>query len=169
MYDNSYKSTTKPIFLFADSQLLFWNQNGKPFLNTIRDFLTQIRPKAAYIGASNGDEPTFYSIFEAAMDSIDIRDRRRQGMCDRNAQLLEACGFYGCALRIHGDSKGRERNHGRRRTRLAQPALGTAPRHQVQFGPLRDPTRGSGDVHTRGPRPDRGAGSSLHGERPLDP
>jgi peptidase E len=34
------------------------------------------RPKAAYIGASNGDRPEFYSLFEAAMEGIDIRDCR---------------------------------------------------------------------------------------------
>lgn len=33
-------------------------------------------PKAAYIGASNGDAPEFYSIFEAAMEGIDIRNCR---------------------------------------------------------------------------------------------
>jgi hypothetical protein len=31
---------------------------------------------AAYIGASNGDRPEFYGIFEAAVDAIGITDRR---------------------------------------------------------------------------------------------
>ena len=31
-------------------------------------------PKAAYIGASSGDAPEFYSIFEAAMGACDIRN-----------------------------------------------------------------------------------------------
>jgi cyanophycinase-like exopeptidase len=35
------------------------------------------RPAAAYLGASNGDDPAFYSIFEAAMDGAGIADRRR--------------------------------------------------------------------------------------------
>jgi cyanophycinase len=33
-------------------------------------------PNAAYIGASNGDVEEFYSIFEAAMDGIDVGQRR---------------------------------------------------------------------------------------------
>lgn len=33
-------------------------------------------PKAAYVGASNGDDPAFYSIFEAAMEGIGIRNCR---------------------------------------------------------------------------------------------
>ena len=32
--------------------------------------------RAAYIGASNGDRPEFYAIFEAATDAIGITDRR---------------------------------------------------------------------------------------------
>ena len=66
----------RPIYLFADSQLLFWSHKGTPFLNTVRERIVPVAPRAAYIGASNGDEPQFYSIFEAAMDSIGIRDRR---------------------------------------------------------------------------------------------
>lgn len=33
-------------------------------------FIESQRPKAAYIGASNDDEPAFYHIFQAAMESI---------------------------------------------------------------------------------------------------
>ena len=33
-------------------------------------------PKAAYVGASNGDDPQFYSIFEAAMENAGIHDCR---------------------------------------------------------------------------------------------
>jgi cyanophycinase len=66
----------QPIYLFADSQLLFWSNNGTLFLNTIRELIVPAAPKAAYIGASNGDDPQFYSIFEAAMENIGIRDCR---------------------------------------------------------------------------------------------
>jgi cyanophycinase len=66
----------KPIYLLADSQLLFWNDRGTPFLQTVKGFVGQPSPKAAYIGASNGDDPQFYSIFEAAMDTVEIQDRR---------------------------------------------------------------------------------------------
>lgn len=69
-------SPLQPIYLFADSQLLFWkNQNGL-FLQSMRERVGHHSPKAAYIGASNGDDPQFYSIFEAAMESVDIRDCR---------------------------------------------------------------------------------------------
>ena len=66
----------QPIYLFADSQLLFWSNKGTPFLDSIRELIIPAAPKAAYIGASNGDDPQFYSIFEAAMENIGIRDCR---------------------------------------------------------------------------------------------
>ena len=65
-----------PVYLFADSELLFWKDQGKPFLDSIRPFLGPEVPQAAYIGASNGDVQEFYSIFEAAMDGIDVGKRR---------------------------------------------------------------------------------------------
>jgi cyanophycinase-like exopeptidase len=69
----------QPIFLLADSQLLFWRGQDEPFLNRVRSLLGE-RPddtfKAAYIGASNGDDPTFYDIFVAAMTGIHIHDCR---------------------------------------------------------------------------------------------
>lgn len=66
--------TLQPIYLFADSQLLFWKNKGEPFLDSISPRVMHSSPKAAYIGASNGDAPEFYSIFEAAMEGIDIRN-----------------------------------------------------------------------------------------------
>lgn len=71
----------KPIFLLSDSQLLFWNTPDGPFLNRVRQLLPpedtlQRAPKAAYIGASNGDRRDFYDLFVAAMEGIDIRDCR---------------------------------------------------------------------------------------------
>jgi peptidase E len=66
----------QPIYLFADSQLLFWRAEGTLFLNTIRELIISTSPKAAYIGASNGDDPQYYSIFEAAMQNIGIQDCR---------------------------------------------------------------------------------------------
>jgi cyanophycinase len=65
-----------PVYMFADSELLFWKSRGKLFLDSIRAFLKPEMPKAAYIGASNGDVEEFYSIFEAAMDGIDVGQRR---------------------------------------------------------------------------------------------
>jgi cyanophycinase len=65
-----------PVYLFADSELLFWKCRGKSFLESIRAFLGPEVPKAAYIGASNGDVEEFYSIFEAAMDGIEVWTRK---------------------------------------------------------------------------------------------
>jgi cyanophycinase len=69
-------SALLPIYLFADSQLLFWGNRGNLFLKSVTDQVKHPSAKAAYIGASNGDNPQFYSIFEAAMDSVNILDRR---------------------------------------------------------------------------------------------
>lgn len=66
----------KPIFLFADSQLLFWRHDDTLFLERLRRELPEANPRAAYIGASNGDDPAYYQIFEAAMDGIGVTDRR---------------------------------------------------------------------------------------------
>ncbi|HEX8709304.1 MAG TPA: Type 1 glutamine amidotransferase-like domain-containing protein [Pyrinomonadaceae bacterium] len=66
----------QPIYLFADSQLLWWKQEGGLFLSRVREALESEAPSAAYIGASNGDEPVFYSLFEAAMANVGINRRR---------------------------------------------------------------------------------------------
>ena len=62
----------KPIFLLADSQLLFWRENGELLLERVAK--TSDRQKAAYVGASNGDQPKFYEIFVAAMEGVGIFD-----------------------------------------------------------------------------------------------
>ena len=65
------------ICLTADSQPLLRAVDGRyPFLESLRREVPAVRPRAAYIGASNGDEPAFYEIFEAAMDVLQIEDRR---------------------------------------------------------------------------------------------
>jgi cyanophycinase-like exopeptidase len=70
----------KPLYLLADSQLLFWKRHDRLLLEAALDGLTQGNPpSAAYIGASNGDRAEFYEIFEAAMDAIGITDRRMVG------------------------------------------------------------------------------------------
>jgi cyanophycinase len=66
----------QPIYLFADSQLLFWRNQDGLFLDSIRELIDGSAPKAAYLGASNGDDPAFYSIFEAAMEGIGIDNCR---------------------------------------------------------------------------------------------
>ena len=66
----------KPIFLFADSQLLFWRENGALLIERIVEATTRDQLKAAYVGASNGDQPDFYEIFVAAMEGIGVVDCR---------------------------------------------------------------------------------------------
>lgn len=66
----------KPIYLLADSQLLFRGGGGSLLPDSIRRLAGRDSPRAAYLGASNGDAPEYYSIFEAAMDGAGVHDRR---------------------------------------------------------------------------------------------
>ena len=66
----------KPIFLLADSQLLFWRENGQLVLERVVKARTRDRLKAAYLAASNGDDPDFYAIFVAAMEGVGVFDCR---------------------------------------------------------------------------------------------
>jgi peptidase E len=66
----------QPIYLLADSQLLFWKRDGVPFLESIKALLPSAGPKAAYIGASNGDVLDFFGIFEAAVAGVGLTDYR---------------------------------------------------------------------------------------------
>lgn len=66
----------KPIFLLADSQLLFYKSGDGLLLDRIKKLIhKEVKVdeiKAAYIGASNNDDPQFFEIFEMAMHQIDI-------------------------------------------------------------------------------------------------
>src|SRR5215216_4971390 len=66
----------KPIFLLADSQLLFWRENGQLLIERVVKEKARDQLKAAYIGASNGDDPDFYAIFVAAMEGVGVFDCR---------------------------------------------------------------------------------------------
>jgi|SRR5579871_143072 len=66
----------KPIYLLADSQLLFWKENDRLFMERVKEDLDSPEPKAAYLGASNGDQPEYYDLFEAAMEQIGLSNRR---------------------------------------------------------------------------------------------
>lgn len=66
----------RSIFLLADSQLLFWRENGQLVLERVVKARTRDRLKAAYVGASNGDDPDFYAIFIAAMEGVGVFDSR---------------------------------------------------------------------------------------------
>jgi len=74
-------TSIKPIFLLADSQLLFWrDEEGRRFLERARALIEADAPgrpiKAAYLGASNGDASELYELFLAAMAEIGVRDCR---------------------------------------------------------------------------------------------
>lgn len=67
----------QPLYLFADSALLFWKRKGRLLLDDALAGMSRDAPIcAAYIGASNGDRPEFYDIFEAAVDALGLFDRR---------------------------------------------------------------------------------------------
>jgi len=66
----------KPLYLLADSQLFFWKSGGDSLAERIRADLDSGKPSAAYMGASNGDQPEFYNLFAAAMESMEISDCR---------------------------------------------------------------------------------------------
>lgn len=64
------RSEPAPLFLISDSQLLFWGDEDGRFIDRVAACTGPGAPRAAYLGASNGDEPDFYSIFLAAMEGI---------------------------------------------------------------------------------------------------
>jgi len=65
-----------PIYLLADSQPLFLNEGGESLLSRIKADINKSTIKAAYVGASNCDEPAFYGIFTEAMNAAGIDDLR---------------------------------------------------------------------------------------------
>jgi cyanophycinase-like exopeptidase len=62
---------SQPLYLFADSQPLFWR--GGAFLAGLCQAAGNSQPNVAYIGASNGDSPDAHGIFAAAFAQIDTR------------------------------------------------------------------------------------------------
>lgn len=69
----------KPLYLLADSQLLFSDPKTSRFFESIRASLQVDRAtltKAAYVGASNGDNPDYFALFTAAMDKINVHQSR---------------------------------------------------------------------------------------------
>ncbi len=67
-------SANNPIYLFADSRLLFWRERCAYCLEPVTQQYPA--PRAAYVGASNGNEPAFYAIFAAAMETIGVVEHR---------------------------------------------------------------------------------------------
>jgi cyanophycinase len=65
-----------PVYLLADSQLLFSRPGGRPLLASAREAIGSPEVRAAYVGAANGDQPEYFSIFEGAMEIISVWERR---------------------------------------------------------------------------------------------
>ena len=65
-----------PLYLLADSQLLFSRAGDNGFTSRIRANLPSSAPKAAYLGASNHDRAEFYGLFVAAMELMGISNCR---------------------------------------------------------------------------------------------
>jgi len=65
--------TVKPLYLLADSQLLFRQGDENSLSARLRAELPE-SPKAAYVGASSHDQPEFYDLFRAAMEVAGVRD-----------------------------------------------------------------------------------------------
>lgn len=68
----------KPCYLLADSRLLFEKRSdGARFLDDVVMNANSKRPSIAYIGASNGDNRTFYhDIFLPACEPFELGERR---------------------------------------------------------------------------------------------
>jgi hypothetical protein len=64
------------MYLLADSQILFWRDGDRLFIEKIREQLDNPTPTAAYLGASNGDAPEFYELFRAAMEGVGLQSCR---------------------------------------------------------------------------------------------
>jgi cyanophycinase len=60
---------TESLYLFADSQPLFWRSGA--FLTGLCQGAGNSQPNVAYIGASNGDSPDAHGIFAAAFEQVE--------------------------------------------------------------------------------------------------
>ncbi|HEX2853463.1 MAG TPA: Type 1 glutamine amidotransferase-like domain-containing protein [Opitutaceae bacterium] len=66
--------TLGPIYALADSNLLFRRKkDGSVLLDDVVKYTGVQRPLVAYVGASNGDRPEFYSqIFQSAIKQVEV-------------------------------------------------------------------------------------------------
>jgi cyanophycinase len=76
--NRQFQAELKPIYLLADSRLLFDQRtDGSRFLSDVVENSGASGPSAAYIGASNGDERSYYhDLFLPAFDSVGVGERR---------------------------------------------------------------------------------------------
>jgi hypothetical protein len=80
-----------PLYLLADSQLLFLRNDDNALTRGIRSHLPSKNPKAAYIGASNHDRAEFYDLFVVAMKLMGISNCRMvpSQLADEDRSFLE--------------------------------------------------------------------------------
>jgi cyanophycinase-like exopeptidase len=80
----------QPLYLLADSQPLFWRSGA--FLTDACQAAGNTKPNVAYIGASNGDSPEAYGIFEAAFDQVETTGTHwvRAAFCAEDRRFLES-------------------------------------------------------------------------------
>lgn len=65
----------RPLFLLADSQLLFRDDADGRFVRRLAQLAGGGAFRAAYLGASNGDQPEYFQLFEAAMAGLEAECR----------------------------------------------------------------------------------------------
>lgn len=71
----SARGAVQPLYLLADSQLLFRpadDGGSEPWLRRVVEALDRPRPTAAYLGASNGDRAEYAELFVAAMEGAGV-------------------------------------------------------------------------------------------------
>jgi cyanophycinase len=80
-----------PLYMLADSQLLFWTGPNGPLLASLLKENGITSPRVAYIGASNGDSAEAHSIFAAAMDQLGsvTAHHVRASYSDEDREFLE--------------------------------------------------------------------------------
>ncbi len=68
----------KPIYLLADSEILFWKYQDSLMLEPpVAAFDKKaLKLKAAYIGVSNQDNPAYFEIFRYAMEQVGVSDAK---------------------------------------------------------------------------------------------
>lgn len=92
MTDAVIPLSIKPFILLADSQLLFLKEQDQPYIRRLHQlFVNKPVLCAAYIGASNGDQPEYFEMFQTAMQAIDVRDCRhiKADACEADLSYLQ--------------------------------------------------------------------------------
>lgn len=80
----------KPLYLLADSQLLFHERGSNPVTRRLKEDIPE-HAKAAYLGVSNNNQTEFYDLFLAAMELMGVKDCRMisEQLADGERAFLE--------------------------------------------------------------------------------